>query len=248
MKYRFLCLLIVGASLVGLAGQAQTTFLTNGLIAYYPFDGNANDAVGTNDGVVVGATLTNDMFGNPNHAYLFNGTNYIQCTDAGFPSGSGDRTVCLWLELSSFGDGTTYPFGYGTVATDSAFYSYVDNLHSDAPAIALAESGNGTSVPRWHGVTTNIWYHLTITYSGSNSTAALYINGTNVAQTTRNFETALTGSFYIGAGFEPALPFYGAINNVRIYNRALSPDEVSNLYKFELGVVLGIVAVPGITI
>ena len=55
------------------------SFLTNGLVAYYPFNGNANDAVGTNDGTVYGATLTTDRFGVPNNAYNFNGTSaYIK--------------------------------------------------------------------------------------------------------------------------------------------------------------------------
>ncbi|MBK7031388.1 MAG: hypothetical protein IPH45_20325 [Bacteroidales bacterium] len=48
---------------------------TNGLSAWYPFNGNANDLSGNgNDGTVNGATLTTDRFGNPNSAYSFNGT------------------------------------------------------------------------------------------------------------------------------------------------------------------------------
>src|SRR5881227_2415247 len=59
-------------------------FLTNGLVSFYPFNGNANDAVGTNHGIAFGATLARDMFGTPNRAYSFNGTNsWIVCPDAG---------------------------------------------------------------------------------------------------------------------------------------------------------------------
>ena len=47
---------------------------TNGLVAYYPFNGNANDASGNgNNGIVNGATLTTDRLGNMNSAYTFNG-------------------------------------------------------------------------------------------------------------------------------------------------------------------------------
>ena len=48
---------------------------TEGLIAHYPFNGNANDESGYgNDGTVNGATLTEDRFGKSNSAYIFNGT------------------------------------------------------------------------------------------------------------------------------------------------------------------------------
>ena len=69
-------------------------FLTNGLIAYYPFNGNANDASGNgNNGTVYGATLTADRFGNPNSAYYFNGTNnYITAAIPNLPSGAAART------------------------------------------------------------------------------------------------------------------------------------------------------------
>ena len=53
--------------------------LNDGLIAYYPFNGNANDESGNgNDGTVNGATLTNDRFGNEDSAYSFDGNNVDQ--------------------------------------------------------------------------------------------------------------------------------------------------------------------------
>ncbi len=70
-------LVAILAIILGLAVQVQAqSFLTNGLVLYYPFDGNANDASGNgNNGTVEGATLTTDRFGNPNSAYYFNGVN-----------------------------------------------------------------------------------------------------------------------------------------------------------------------------
>ena len=60
-----------------LAIQAQAqTFLTNGLVAYYPFNGNANDAsLNGHNGTNINATLAPDRFGVPNQCYDFNGTN-----------------------------------------------------------------------------------------------------------------------------------------------------------------------------
>src|ERR1035438_4602332 len=65
-------LLIVGLRLA-VNGYSQS-FLTNGLVAYYPFNGNANDESGYRNNLVVnGATLANDRFGNANCAYYFDG-------------------------------------------------------------------------------------------------------------------------------------------------------------------------------
>ena len=77
---RTIALLFVG---IGLAVNAYSqSFLTNGLVAYYPFNGNANDASGNgNNGIVNGATLASDRFGRANQAYSFNGTNnYVLTT------------------------------------------------------------------------------------------------------------------------------------------------------------------------
>jgi hypothetical protein len=55
------------------------SYPNNGLVAHYPFNGNANDESGNgNDGYVGGATLTEDRFGNPDSAYYFDGNDYIE--------------------------------------------------------------------------------------------------------------------------------------------------------------------------
>ena len=74
MKNRFTLVI----SLLSATLFAQVS--TSGLVGYWPFNGNANDASGNNlNGIVYGATLTADRFGNPNSAYSFNGSsNYIE--------------------------------------------------------------------------------------------------------------------------------------------------------------------------
>jgi hypothetical protein len=74
--------------------------LTNGLIAYYPFNGNANDESGNGyTGVVYGATLTVDRLGRVDSAYSFNGTNnYITAAIPNLPAGTAPRTITGWLK------------------------------------------------------------------------------------------------------------------------------------------------------
>ena len=76
-------LLITFALALSTRGQS---FLTNGLVLYYPFNGNANDASGHgNNGTVQGATLATNRFGVPNNAYSFNGSSsLIQFSDSVF--------------------------------------------------------------------------------------------------------------------------------------------------------------------
>ena len=70
---RTIFLLIVGLGLA-VNGYSQS-FLTNGLVAYYPFNGNANDESGNgNNGLLIGAKPTTDRLGEANKAFLFDGT------------------------------------------------------------------------------------------------------------------------------------------------------------------------------
>src|SRR4051794_3817806 len=86
-------------------GQAQT-FLTNGLVAYYPFNGNANDASGNGrNGTVHGATLAADRFGNTNAAYSFNGTSAYITTPLTNAMFSGDFTASVWFNVSDLTHG-----------------------------------------------------------------------------------------------------------------------------------------------
>jgi len=114
----------------------------------------------------------------------------------------------------------------------NAFYAMLDSgVSIFAPFIAVGKSGGGDT-PRWQGSVTNVWFQLVITYTSS--TASLYVNGGNLMQATRTYGTTLAGHFYIGQYVNGGPPtFYGQISDVRIYNRALSSNEVQQLYAYE---------------
>ena len=101
---RTLALFIVG---IGLAvnGHAQS-FLTNGLVAYFPFNGNANDASGNgHNGTVSGATLTTNRFGQTNQAYLFGGTSAYITAPFSATVFSNDFTASVWFKASDIANG-----------------------------------------------------------------------------------------------------------------------------------------------
>ncbi|KPA19280.1 hypothetical protein MHK_000504 [Candidatus Magnetomorum sp. HK-1] len=80
--------------------KSNNISLDHGLVAYYPFNGNANDESGNgNDGVVNGATLTIDRYGNNDSAYLFDGDNdYINVKDSSSLDISSTITISCWIK------------------------------------------------------------------------------------------------------------------------------------------------------
>jgi hypothetical protein len=82
--------------------------MKNGLLAYYPFCGNANNALGAgNNGTIYNATLTTDRFGNANSAYNFNGTNaYIDfgANPAIGPTSTIPTSISLWVSGGASGN------------------------------------------------------------------------------------------------------------------------------------------------
>jgi hypothetical protein len=99
---RLAALFVVGIFIA--ANSLAQSFLTNGLVAYYPFDGNPNDAVGTDNGTVNGAVLSTNQLGEADSAYLFNGS--YSWIDFGSPSKlqfTNNFTLSAWCLFSGGG-------------------------------------------------------------------------------------------------------------------------------------------------
>src|ERR1035441_4728412 len=99
-KTLLLATLFVVGIFIAINSHAQS-FLTNGLVAYYPFNGNANDTAGTNNGTVQGATLTTDRFNKANSAYYFNGNSWIETTQYRLLDGASNATISVWAMINS---------------------------------------------------------------------------------------------------------------------------------------------------
>lgn len=216
---------------------AQTVNLQNGLIAYYPFNGNANDASGNSiNGTVSGAQLTTDRFGNANGAYRFNGASdfirlpfsqlynfkpsdaYSLSVWVQHEASSNVRSVVVKSPYTSFYQ--TSQWNYGICITDNDIMSigYHDNfvLKSDLSLTPQEPC----------------WYLLTSTYSDGRW--KLYINGElqkqDMSQTRRILQDG-SSSIVFGKKGEADGDYYkGKMDEVRIYNRMLSDEEVKALY------------------
>ena len=123
MRKNLFVVLILLLLVLGLNGIGHAS-LTDGLVAYYPFNGNANDESGNgNHGVNYGATLTTDRFGNANSAYSFDGVDSYIAIDsiASHLANTGTGTISLWFKgnpddnsgpLINFDKGNSQHIGY----------------------------------------------------------------------------------------------------------------------------------------
>jgi hypothetical protein len=193
--------------------------LSSGLAAYYPFNGNANDESGNNNnGIVYGASLTTDRFGNANSAYDFNGSSsYIRVPRSGSLDLTGPVTMTAWIYPRNVSGLTA------VVEKETSATGY--NVHLDGGKLHVRIDGSSMSVGT---VSSNTSYLVAGVYDGTKIKA--YINGVNVGEVNESLPTGIAGKdLYIGS-FEGGRLFNGVIDEVRIYNRALSVDELQALY------------------
>ena len=208
--------------------QVPSYVPTNGLVGWWPFNGNANDESGNgNNGVVNGTTLNTDRFNTSNSCYKFNGNNYIDFPSLNFP---GDFSISLWFMADSL-----YQLPCGQHAILSKFKNTQPGFGYE---LGINELG-GVQVGNWSigtpyasYYTTKTWLNAIFCYSFSQSTMSLYING--VFSSSRNSLIINNSSTLIRAGSRtnstPYCGFIGSIDDIGIWNRALSQQEITALY------------------
>lgn len=239
---------LASVMLFGLVGNLFAD-INGGLQAWYAFNGNTNDGSGNGyNGTAYGATLTYDRFGNANRAYYFDGSgDYIGLGNPAGLSFTGQITVAAWIRPDVIkGAGINrniVAHGYGGSPTKEVYFriandgqyemgSYVQNGQTGrAEYIApLTDQGN--------------WIHLAGLYDGT--FWRLYRNGVEVAS-----KQIVTGSVQVSAnwaigaaGYGDDRFFTGAIDDVRIYNRALSAAEINELVPEPATLLLLLFGVP----
>jgi gliding motility-associated-like protein len=211
--------------------------LRNGLVAYYPFCGNANDASGNGfNGVINGATLAADRYSNLSSAYEFNGVNsWIQANITTLPLGNSPRTISFWakqraLTTNAIQAGSV--FHYGSISQNNRFCClYWPNMptvigeRNDA-CYSCSGSTPFTNISNIF----NQWHFVSIAYDGS--MIKCYVNGVLYFTALKNYST-VSSLFMIGRavpGHFSGEYFNGFIDDLSIHNRELSSVEIQQLY------------------
>jgi hypothetical protein len=188
------------------------------LIAYYPFNGDATDHSGNaNHGTENGGMgYTTDRFGNSGSAASFDGDDDEVTVDLASPTSS--LTFSAWINYKE------------TALND--FHSILE-FGDDSPFFGI--SGGQlmlfNAVQDDQQITLNSWIHVAAT--STSGAAELYINGVNVASGTDT--PVLTGTSLKIGGANGDVYFEGDLDEIRIYNRALSAAEMTDLYNAENG-------------
>jgi hypothetical protein len=225
---------------VTLTFTLATGMFFNGLVAYYPFNGNANDESGNgNDGTIMGPTLTTDRFGNPDSAYSFDGTDdYIRVPDNDSLDLSDGLTIMAWIKSENTEGARDIVVKWNDNTSDRS-YIFKDWDYGDKLSIELAKENNEVlaSLQSTTSIATGEWIFVATTFDSN--TVKLYLNGAqDTSSTATGIIRASATDMLIGAVFTWGgiyQNFDGVIDDVRIYNRALTPDEILELYSWQGG-------------
>lgn len=213
----------------------------DGLVANYPFNGNANDESGYgNNGIVSDASLTTDRFGNENCAYYFNGIDNaitVLNNDQIDFSNDEDFSAAFWMktnqkdwafilnkQFAGYWNGYLFEInnediGYCTEKDHILFYT----------ASGALEDACSDNV-----VNNDDWVFITGVYNSNNNTIKLYVNGnlqSDVGRVSGEINSAQNLQIGYGNSNEYGLIYFqGKIDDIRIYNRTLNDQEITALY------------------
>lgn len=200
---------------------------TNGLIAYYPFNGNTNDESGKgNNGVNNGASSTADRFNVYSKAFSFNSSNsYISVPHNSILQPTTGLTVSSWFQIFNSYDGGII-LGKGT-ENMSGWYGLKYDSSSQTIDFEINFSDNTLSKVSVF-VSNGGWINVIGTFDGSNM--RIYYNGiqANLISVSNNLGANLE-DLRIGNNID-GNQFYGNIDDIRIYDRALNSNEIQQLY------------------
>jgi hypothetical protein len=215
-----------------LYNEGGWTGIQDGLVAYYPFNGNANDeSWNGNNGTVTNATLTADRFGNINKAYSFDGVSaYISFTSLFILHQQTNATVLFWSYHESGNAQRTLFFTRSDEVDNNRFHICYDSTNAgDSLRFNYRETNSTMHAEMWTTLGRGVWIHLAIVHNGNSY--LLYKNGVLTSQSVDPSPVLPTTTGWRLAGKNSyGYRFKGRIDDIRFYGRALSQSEIQSLY------------------
>ncbi len=223
----FAGIVMAGASVLGAGGEADANEiidLNDGLVSYYSFEGNVNDTEGTNHGVNHGADYVDGKIGK---GLSFNGVNdYVNVgSDLSLNFVGAPMTVSAWVNTTRASTqiilGSRGIHGYNV---------FLDNFKA-----GFGES-HVSSIDSTDSITANNWHHLGVVYK-TNDEVRFYIDGLLDSGNPQVYSPTFTigNQYNIGLRDGTLYPFSGTIDEVGVWNRALTAGEVNQIWERDNG-------------
>ena len=204
-----------------------TSSLLIGLIAYWKLDGNSNDSVHSNNGADTDITYS-DANGIIHNGAGFNGSTSLISVpySTSLNSPTTQLSVSAWIKIPS-------------TQTSIPLIKYVASLSGDywinvsPTVIGCATAGGTGSVNALADYDLNTWYHVAFTWL-SDTLLSLYING-ELQGTDNSPGTISSLNYNFELGNYPGSEFMGALDEIGLWSRALTPTEITQLYNWGMG-------------
>ena len=208
-------------------GKCPCTDAPNGMVAWWPANGDAVDVRGSNDGTLInGATFDQ---GAVHQGFSLNGdAQYVDVPDSAQLSITGPMTIDAWIKANDIASEHAIVEKYDGGGTNGYFFRLSSG--TGRLVFGICNSSTCDAVTGATQVTTGTFHHVAAVFDGANLQVYLDGNLDNGAAT-GIVPTDGTNSLEIGArGGSPGNFFSGIIDEVEIFNRALSPSEIFDIY------------------
>lgn len=229
---RLLTVTEIGKLYSSYGSEVKVSDLQKGLVGYWPLNGNAKDATPYgNNGTVTAATLTTDLKGRANSAYSFNGsTTYIDAGTGASLNINGSVSVFAWIKPTTIHDTNNYIFSRRGSSGTRGYALYLNNTADHIRAYVVNAGGGAGDFDGTTTIVPGTWYHVGFTSDGT--TMKLFVNGVQDGSGGSISVVSTSINAYIGVynTITAAWTFDGSIDDVRVYDRALTAPEAKALY------------------
>jgi hypothetical protein len=244
MKKKSLIMTVVAILCFATISIAQTVpsyVPVNGLVGWWPFNGNANDESGNgNNGIPMnGAVLSTDRFASTNAAYSFDGVNgYIEILNSSSLNSSTQAiTISTWFKINNWFNVNNW--GWFPIMSKSNLSSSYGNYRSGLYLNATNLKGfyctfNSGQIGDTVNLQLNTWNQIVYSIDDTNNLGKIYLNGILLKQGVTSYTGwSTTNTLPLILGLDnPGIADYanGSLDDIGIWSRALTQQEITDLY------------------